>query len=307
MAAKSTTSRRDAGDVVGDQPRLSVIVPHYHDLRSLDLCLQALEAQRFPRSDFEIIVADNASPEGEARVADVIAGRARLVTIGERGAGPARNGGAELARGDLLAFTDCDCMPEPQWLAEGVEALSRFDFVGGAMQVLVDDPEHLSATEAFEREFAFNNRDYVETKGFTVTANLFCSRAVFDAVGGFRVGVSEDFEWCQRARGAGYRLGYAPMAIVGHPARRTWDELLGKWRRLNSETYALFGESAGGRVRWVLRSLALPISAMAHTPRVLASRKLENIEQKLSALKVLYRLRLWRFADALRLSLKRGV
>lgn len=287
-------------------PRVSVIVPHYHDLCALDLCLSALERQTFARTSFEIIVADNASPEGEAKVLGVIAGRAELVVVSERGAGPARNGGVGRARGEVLAFTDCDCVPEPQWLAEGLAALVDYDFVGGGMTVLVEDPARLSATEAFEREFAFNNRAYVETKGFTVTANLFCSRELFDRVGGFRVGVSEDFEWCERARLAGYRLGYAPLAMVGHPARRTWPELLSKWRRLNTETYALFRVSKGGRLKWIARSLALPVSALVHTPRVIASRKLTKLNEKLGALRVLYRLRLWRFMDALRLSSKKG-
>lgn len=93
---------------------------------------------------------------------------------------------------------------------------------------------------------------------------------------------------------------------MGHPARRTWPELLGKWRRLNSETYALFQASKGGRLKWILRSLALPVSALVHTPRVVASRKLNSIDEKLGALRVLYRLRLWRFMDALRLSASRG-
>lgn len=287
-------------------PRVSVVIPHYHDLHALDLCLHALQRQTFPRESFEIIVADNASPEGEAQVAAAIGGRAELVVVTGRGAGPARNGGVMRARGEVLAFTDCDCIPEPQWLAEGLAGLAGYDFVGGGMKVLVEDPARLSETEAFEREFAFNNKAYVEAKGFTVTANLFCSRELFDRVGGFRVGVSEDFEWCERARSAGYRLGYAPLAMVGHPARRTWPELLAKWRRLNSETYALFRSSKAGRLKWVLRSAALPLSALAHTPRVVASRKLTGVRQKFGALRVLYRLRLWRFVDALRLSVSKG-
>jgi GT2 family glycosyltransferase len=258
-----------------------------------------------PRSEFEIVVGDNASPQGEAQVVETIAGRARLVTISERGAGPARNGAVAAAEGEFLAFTDCDCLPEPEWLAEGVAALQEYDFVGGGMTVLVEDSARLSPTEAFEREFAFNNRAYVEKKGFTVTANLFCSRALFDRVGGFRVGLSEDAEWCERARQAGYRLGYAPRAMVGHPARRTWCDLLGKWRRLNVETYAFFTMRPGGRARWLLRSAALPLSALAHTPRVMASRKLTTPGQKVGALTTLYRLRFWRFFDALRLSMTR--
>ena len=223
MTAGETQRMATAADAAG--PRVSVVVPHYHDLEGLHRCLKALEDQTFPRDRFEIIVADNGSPEGETAVAEVIAGRARLVTVAERGAGPARNGGVGRARGAVLAFTDSDCIPAPGWLSAGVAALERHDFVGGRMAVLVSDARRPTPTEAFELVFAFDNETYVTRKGFTVSANLFCSRDVFDRVGGFRNGVAEDLDWCLRARAAGFSLGYAAEAVVGHPARRNWPEL----------------------------------------------------------------------------------
>lgn len=277
------------------------MIPHYQDLDGLAHCLARLERQTFPKDAFEIVVADNASPAGEAAVAAVVAGRARLVVCTEQGAGPARNAGVAASTGEILAFTDSDCLPEPGWLEGGLAALERFDFVGGRMEVSVADPAHLAPTEAFESVFAFDNEKYVRRMGFTVTANLFCARKVFDAVGGFRVGVSEDKDWSHRARDAGYRIGYAVDAVVGHPARRTWVELQRKWRRLNQETFALALDRPRGRPLWFLRLLALPPSAVAHTPRVLTSRALRSWKPRVLALGVLYRLRLWRFADGLRL------
>jgi len=277
------------------------VIPHYQDLDGLAHCLARLERQTFPKDAFEIVVADNASPAGEAAVAAVVAGRARLVVCTEQGAGPARNAGVAASTGEILAFTDSDCLPEPGWLEGGLAALERFDFVGGRMEVSVADPAHLAPTEAFESVFAFDNEKYVRRMGFTVTANLFCARKVFDAVGGFRVGVSEDKDWSHRARDAGYRIGYAVDAVVGHPARRTWVELQRKWRRLNQETFALALDRPRGRPLWFLRLLALPPSAVAHTPRVLTSRALRSWKPRVLALGVLYRLRLWRFADGLRL------
>lgn len=281
--------------------RVSVVIPHYQDLAGLELCLGALARQTHPPDDFEIIVADNNSPEGETAVAEVIAGRARLIVVTDKGAGPARNGGVTLARGEILAFTDSDCVPEPQWLAEGLAALPAYDFIGGRVTVLVKDPERLTGAEAFERVFAFDFKTYITKKGFTGAGNLFCSRAVFDKVGGFRSVVSEDVEWSNRARGLGLRLGYAPRAIVGHPARRTWDELWTKWRRVNAETYALYRERPAGKAIWALRSLALPLSAVAHTPKVLASDQLKSPGQRLIAVCTLFKLRFWRLAHAFRL------
>lgn len=279
--------------------RVSVIIPHYRDLAGLDACLSALANQT--ATPDEIIVADNNSPEGEAAVSAAISGRARLTIVTDQGAGPARNGGVDASLGDILAFTDSDCLPEPQWLAEGLAALANCDFVGGAMRVLVADENALTPAEAFERVFAFDNKAYVLGKGFTVTANLICPRAIFEDVGGFRTGVSEDLEWCLRARAKGYAIGFAAEAMIGHPARRTWPEMTRKWARLNREAFKLTLESPGGRLRWLLKALALPASALAHTPRVLASAALGSPADRLKALAMLYRLRTWRAFDSLRL------
>lgn len=281
--------------------KVSVIMPHFEDLNGLSKCLAALDAQTYPREQFEIVVGDNRSPCGPDRVAAVIAGRARLVVVEDRGAGPARNGAVAASSGEILAFTDSDCVPEPQWLSAGLAALERYDFVGGRVDVLVDDPAQPTAAEAFERVFAFNFEDYILRKGFTGSGNMFVSRAVFDRVGGFRTGVSEDAEWSFRARGMGYRLGYAPDAVVGHPARRSWSELRAKGLRINSETYQLMLGQPRGRLRWLARSLAMPLSAVAHTPKVLRSAKLPSFSSRLGALGMLYRLRAWRFLDGSKL------
>jgi GT2 family glycosyltransferase len=279
--------------------RVSIVIPHYNDLAALDRCLAGLSRQTYPVH--EIIVADNNSPVGPEAVAGVVRGRAKLVTVMDKGAGPARNGGVAAASGELLAFIDSDCQPEPDWIRGGVKALDDWDLVGGRVTVLVDDPDAMTPTEAFEMVFAFNNAWYVEKLGFSVSANLFCSRALFEDVGGFRVGLSEDVEWCRRAVARGNRLGYAAGAVVGHPARRTWPELVRKWTRTNKEGFLLLSQERFGRLRFLLRSLLLPASILVHLPRVLSSRKLPSMRDRLAAARVLVDLRLWRLGDSLSL------
>ena len=282
-------------------PRISVIIPHYQDLAGLELCLARLDAQTLPRSEFEIVVADNASPAGLEAVEKVVRGRARVVVCGEKGAGPNRNAGVAASAGEILAFIDSDCQAEPEWLEKGVAGLERFDVVGGHVKVLVDDPDRKSAAEAFEAVFAFDFETYINKKGFTGAGNMLCRRSTFDAVGGFSNGVSEDVEWSRRAVAAGYRLGYVPDAIVGHPARRTWGELEAKWRRVNVETFLLHRKSGKGLVSWLARCAALPASAVVHTPKVLAARQLSSLRERVLALGVLYRIRLWRLAHGVTL------
>jgi GT2 family glycosyltransferase len=276
----------------------SVVIPHYNDPAALDLCLTALEAQSFPRDRFEIIVADNASPCGIDAVRAVVRDRARLVEVPEQGAGPTRNGGAAVADGKWLAFTDSDCVPQPGWLEAGLRALERVDIVGGSMTVLVDRSRPLTPAEAFELVFAFDNQTYVEKKHFSVTANLFVRKADFERVGGFRTGVSEDQEWCLRARAMGLRITYAADAEVGHPARTSWADFLRKWRRLVDEQYLITREWRFGRLRWLVKSWVLPFSIAAHVPRILKSRHLRGMSERISAISALVRIRLWRIVEA---------
>ncbi|WP_293678613.1 glycosyltransferase [uncultured Phenylobacterium sp.] len=287
-------------------PTVSVIIPHYNDLVGLDKCLNALQRQTYPSELVEVVVADNASPQGLESVERVAAGRAKVISVEERGAGPARNGAVAHATGEVLAFTDSDCVPEPQWLVEGVRGLDTYDFVGGSVTVLVEDEEHVTPPEAFERVFAFDFKTYIQVKGFTGSGNLFCAKPLFESVGGFRVGVSEDYEWSKRAQSHGHRLGYAPNAVVGHPARRTWAELTRKWKRLNVETYGLSEGQPLRRVKWLFRTLLLPASAVVHTPKVLFSPRLKTLSQRIDGLCVLYAIRFWRLQDALKLLLRGG-
>jgi GT2 family glycosyltransferase len=285
---------------------VSIVIPHYDDLTSLGICLDALARQTFPAERFEIVVADNRSPYGIAAVETLAAGRAKVIDAPEKGAGPARNAEVAASSGRLLAFTDCDCVPEPDWLTAGLAALDNTDVIGGRMTVSVGNEAAMTGAEAFERVFAFDNRDYVQTKGFSVTANLFTRRDVFDAVGPFSNGVSEDLEWCRRAVGKGYRLDYASNAVVAHPARATWNELKHKWRRLNSERFNLEAGGSAGKLKWAARTLALPLSILAHVPKVAASRQLPDRASRLRALGTLGRLRLWRMVDGFGLLLNRS-
>jgi GT2 family glycosyltransferase len=170
------------------------------------------------------------------------------------------------------------------------------------MRVVVEDESNVTPVEAFERVFAFRNDKYVELKKFTVTANMFCPKATFEKVGGFHTGkISEDEEWCQRAVAKGYRIGYAPDAVVDHPARRTWAELVKKLQRLDREYYDLEVRAKGRRLSWLFNTLALPFSAVAHSRNTLLSHDLRTPRQRVDATVILFRQRGWRFVTQLRL------
>src|SRR5262245_39534070 len=111
-------------------PLVSVVVPHYNDFENLAHCLESLRQQTYSEGCFEVLVADNNSEDGVARIKR-IARDVRVVAAYEQGAGPARNAGAAAARGSRLAFIDSDCIADRNWLQEGISALARFDYAGG--------------------------------------------------------------------------------------------------------------------------------------------------------------------------------
>jgi glycosyltransferase involved in cell wall biosynthesis len=286
-----------------DRPFVSVIVPHYNDLEGLRLCHNRLLAQTWPPDRFEIVVADNNSRCGIEAV-KAVTPRAFVLLELTQGAGPARNAGVAASRGDVIAFLDSDCVPEADWIAEGVAALADFDFIGGQVVVFARDPERPNAVEAYEMVFNFDFKRYIESVGFTGSGNMFVRRSVFNSVGGFRAGVAEDVDWSFRARGQGYRLGYAERAVVGHPARREWTQLQRRWARMLAEDLELIRERRFGVALFAAKGIMMPLSIPPHVGKVIVSKRLRGIRARVGAIVVLVRLRLWRAAEMLRVSFR---
>ena len=285
------TVRRSAGR--NEAPRfVSVIVPHFNDLDGLRLCLAGLRRQTWPRDRFEVIVADNNSSCGLDPVRQLADG-CIVVHAPLQGAGPARNAGVAMARGDILAFIDSDCQPAPDWIEHGVLALDRHDFAGGQVKVIPLDENAVTQVEAWEMEFGFDFEQYVRA-GYTGSGNMWVWRDVFDSVGGFRAGVSEDMDWSFRARQAGYRLGYEPFAVVSHYARRDWAALEARWVRVVREHHLLTRERSFGALRWAAWTAAMPASTLPHLFRVARSKRLPTLGLRFAAARVLVRHRLWR-------------
>jgi glycosyltransferase involved in cell wall biosynthesis len=282
---------------------VSVIMPHYNDLANLERCIAMLAAQTLPRSQFEIVVADNNSRCGLDEVRRVCGDAARVIAAPIQGAGAARNAAVAASSGKILAFIDSDCRPSPTWLESGLAAVSAERPVGGQVEVDCEDPANPTAVEAFERVFAFNVKRYIEQEGFAVTANMFVPRDIFERVGDFRPNVGEDRDWGRRAVAAGYRWRFAPDVVVSHPARRDWAELTKKWRRITREAYAEALEGPNAQAKWVASSFLILASPFAHWAAAATTEKLDTGGERLKAIGVLFAIRFWRFGDCIRVML----
>jgi GT2 family glycosyltransferase len=175
-----------------------------------------------------------------------------------------------------------------------VAALDRFDYAGGRVVTTIVEPHAPTPSEAYEAVFAFNFKKYIEEEKFSGSGNLFVPRAVFERVGPFRAGVSEDIDWCRRANALGYRLGYAERAVVSHAARREWRELKAKWERVIAETLRLARERPGWRRRWLFYAATVAASPFIHWWTVLRSPRLVGWRAKARGLLGLVQVRLYR-------------
>lgn len=208
-------------------PFFSVVVPTYRRPGHLARCLGALARVDYPADRWEVVVADDGSPEP----VDVAVARGRvpvaLTVVRQANAGPAaaRNAGAARARGDYLAFTDDDCAPEPGWLrALAARAAAHPGALvgGGVVNALPDNPY----SAASELLIAYLHHYYArgtDSGRFFPTNNLAVPAGEFRRLGGydtrFRRAAAEDREFCDRWTAAGGALVYAPEAAVRHAHR----------------------------------------------------------------------------------------
>lgn len=215
---------------------ISVIIPVYNDSGNLANCLDALGQQSLDKSKFEVIVVDNGSTDD---IASVTGNYTWVTTLFEpvEGSYAARNKGIMKSRGDMLAFTDSDCIPSHDWLEKGLEsyvARSNVGLVSGQVVFFAKDEREMTAVEIWEMLFNYDQESFVRERHFGLTANLFTGRNVMDEVGMFNAGLKSagDYEWGNRVYRKGFEVYYDPALVVKHPARRTFSALAKKVRRL---------------------------------------------------------------------------
>lgn len=261
---KNQGDGRDAARATDASPLVSVIVPVYEDESRLKLCLRALAAQTGVPS-YEVIVVDNGSAQPPVAALPDSA-RFRLVHEAQPGSYAARNRGLSVARGELIAFTDADCVPEQDWLEKGVARLledAEVGLVAGRIDVYALDPGARTLAERYHEIAGFPQRRYVAERHFGATANVFTRRSVVDAVGEFsaRLKSGGDMEWGQRVHGAGFRVVYAKEVVVRHPARRRLRELLKQAVRVAGGRREMQKGSTEEAFRNAARPLGSPLSS----------------------------------------------
>jgi glycosyltransferase involved in cell wall biosynthesis len=217
---------------------VSVIVPVRDGGDDLPSLLAALARQTLDPSSFEVIFSDDGSEDGSIERLDAGHGNLRVV-VGPRSTSyAARNRGARVAEAPVLAFTDADCRPEPDWLARGLASLEGkgADVLAGVVRFT--PPRRVHVWGLLDMD-AYLDQERMVRQGVAATANLLVRRDVFDAAGGFDPALPSngDHDFVARCVAAGRRLAFARDAAVTHPVRNDRRAFLAKWWR----THTAFG------------------------------------------------------------------
>ncbi|GLY15861.1 hypothetical protein Kisp01_28760 [Kineosporia sp. NBRC 101677] len=239
-------NRWDLAEHPAAQPlEVSVVVPYYQGAEQLALLLEGLRGQDFPSRRFEVLVADDGSPDPlDLGRFDTSGLRVRAFHQENKGfrAAAARNLAAASAEGQVLCFLDQDTIPEPSYLS----AISRLpgqlpdalvvgrrehaDLAGWNAEGVRDwfsgkgpAPEILTAPEWLSREYR-DTRDLLDAGEngykYIISAVMACSTALFRELGGFDESFQqyggEDWEFAHRAWNAGAVLAHEPRAVAWH-------------------------------------------------------------------------------------------
>ncbi|MGI8757166.1 MAG: glycosyltransferase, partial [Acidimicrobiales bacterium] len=241
-----------------DWPRISVVVCSHNGARTIRDCLEGISRLQYP--DYEVIVVDDGSTDATSAMAEAY--DVRLIRTANQGLSGARNTGMNAATGEVVAYTDDDARPDPQWLTYLAAAFLRTDHAGiggpniappgdgpiadcvanapgGPVHVLLTDElaEHIPGCNA-----AFRRDRLLAIGGFDPR---------FRAAG-------DDVDVCWRLQAQGWTLGFSPAAMVWHHRRNSvrayWRQQVGYGRAealLERKWPARY--NAAGHVAWAGR------------------------------------------------------
>ena len=257
---------------IRNNSHFSVIIPSYNAEKTLGDCLEGLEHQSVARDEYEVIVVDDGSIDGTSRTAkgfDV-----KYIFQANQGPASARNTGAHAARGDIILYTDADCIPDYRWVEEMVRPFNDPGVIAvkGAYRTSQSQLVARFAQAEFEDRYDFlqskTSIDMVDTYSAGFRKKIFQAMGGFDE--GFPVANNEDTELSYRLASQGHKLVFNPRAIVYHFHPDTLMRYLrikfkrGYWRMV---VYRRFPEKAVKdsytpgviKIQAILMALSLPL------------------------------------------------
>ena len=240
-------------------PRVSVVVCSYNSERTMEACLASLEVLDYP--DYEVIVVNDGSTDRTLEIAERFP-YCRIISQPNQGLSAARNVGAQAATGEIVAYTDSDCVADPDWLtylvgkmeANNLAACGGPNFpppedslVPAAVAVSPGGPTHVLISDEIAEHIA--------------GCNMAFRRDVLLELGGFDPvyrAAGDDVDICWRFQDAGHTIGFSPAAVVWHYRRNTVKAYLNQQRgygKAEALVYAKhpFRFNLFGQAKWLGR------------------------------------------------------
>jgi mycofactocin system glycosyltransferase len=210
----------------GILPDISIVIPVKDRAGELQRCLDSILSLNYPQEKLQIIVVDDGSSDDSAQVARRCG--AVVVPSGGCGRGPAaaRNVGAALASGEILAFIDSDCTATVEWLNELVPTFGnpQMAAVGGQVDGMCNE-SIVDRYESTMSSLSLGSRERTGSSGtdtfYLPSCNMLVRRSAFRTAGGFKdeMHVGEDVDLTWRLRDNGWTISYIPAGNVLHEHR----------------------------------------------------------------------------------------
>jgi glycosyltransferase involved in cell wall biosynthesis len=291
-----------------------VIIPVLNGEQTIKECLVSLLRMDYPPERREIIVVDNGSTD---RTADIVKYYpVRYVTEHQRGIPPARNRGIDASNGQIVVFTDADCIVTTAWLRELVQGFDSEEVGVVAGELMTYPPQN--STERYQAIYKprwnEQNLSYAD-KPYFITACVAIRREVFEEIGLFDpkfsgvAGSDIDFSWrfFQRSR---FKFKFRPRAVVFHRHRTSAQALFKRYFRIG-QGQALLMRKHPQNIKWVWeqeirahKDLVLTLLALGRAAIYSRSKNGEMSELSFQYLELVRKLserigfiygRLWRF------------
>jgi cellulose synthase/poly-beta-1,6-N-acetylglucosamine synthase-like glycosyltransferase len=198
---------------------ISVIIPAYNAEKQIPLCLDSLSNQSLPKDQYEVIVVDDGSTDRTKEIAGEYEA-VRVIAQANQGPAAARNNGASQSKGDILLFTDADCVPTPNWLEEMLKPFSYPEVVGVQGAYRTNQKENVAKFAQAEIEQRYQRMARNERIDFVGSYAAAYRRTEFQRHGGFDtrfpIASGEDADLSYTLSKAGHKLVFNPDAIVYH-------------------------------------------------------------------------------------------
>ncbi|MCT7951046.1 glycosyltransferase [Ancylothrix sp. C2] len=215
-------------------PKTSVIIPIHNGEKDIPELLECLENQTYPKNLIEYLLIDNNSTDNTPNLLKA----AKLPPLSQKeiqSSYAARNTGIHAATGEIIAFTDADCRPKPNWLLTLIQPFVKPQIGIVAGEIIALPGKSLLEKYAQKKEILSQKHTLAHPHcPYGQTANLAIRRQIFQEMGLFRpyLTTGGDADICWRIlKQTNWQLEFVPEAIVQHRHRSTWKELHSQWKK----------------------------------------------------------------------------